>query len=158
MIDTDSFIFDFKCENVYEEMKKISEIFDFSNYDKNHFLYSDANKKKLGYLKDEAAGQLLKTFIGLKSKLYSIEYANGGQIKRCKGLQNIVLKKYINHQDYYDVLKKDQIIVSENRLIRGRNFQINTIKINKVSHQPMDDKRFILNDKITTLPYGYNPL
>lgn len=153
--DTDSLVMHHYCENIFDEMKKIEKIMDFSNFPKTHFLFNENNKKKLGFLKDETAGQYIKEFIALKSKLYSFELFDGNNVKKAKGLQNIVLKKFINHSHYKDCLEMEDVLEIENRRIVAKNFELKTIKLNKISHTPYDDKRFLCSDKITSLPYGH---
>ena len=153
--DTDSLLYEIKTNNVYNDFKYFEEFLDLSNYDKSHKLYNDSNKKKLGYIKDEGAGQIIEEFIGLKSKLYSIKFYNGDTIRKCKGLQNIVVQKYIKHEQYRDVLENEKIIKSENRRIESKLFELRTVKMNKISLNAFDDKRFICENKIDTLPFGY---
>ena len=43
--DTDSFIYTIKTDDVYRGLEKIKTVFDFSNYDEDHFLFEDTNKK-----------------------------------------------------------------------------------------------------------------
>ena len=45
--------------------------FDNSDYLKNSKFFFDKNKKKIGKMKDEAAGMPIKEFIGHRSKMYS---------------------------------------------------------------------------------------
>jgi len=42
--------------------------------------------------------------------------------------------------------------------IRSESHQINSYQINKVSLSPFDDKRYILNDEVTSLPYGHQKI
>ena len=39
--------------------------------------------------------------------------------------------------------------------IRSEKHQLYTIKQNKVSLAPYDDKRYLLEDRVTSLPYGH---
>ena len=45
---------------------------DFSNYPKDHPLYSERNKLVPAKFKDELASKSIHEFVGLRSKLYSI--------------------------------------------------------------------------------------
>ena len=47
-IDTDGMILNTKTENFIKDIKKIEDIFDFSNLDGNHELISEKNKKVIG--------------------------------------------------------------------------------------------------------------
>ena len=70
--DTDSFIYAIKTDDVYRDLEKIKADFDFSNYDKDHFLFEDTNKKVVLKFKDETGGKPIREFIALKPKLYSV--------------------------------------------------------------------------------------
>ena len=63
--DTDSLCYEISNENVYEKLK-LARFMDFSNFPVNHPLHSTVNYLKPGYLKDEAGGQTIKQFIGLR--------------------------------------------------------------------------------------------
>ena len=71
--DTDSLTYKIKSENVYKELFKWKDLFDFSNYSKDSKFYDDTNKKVIGKMKDEYGGAIIDQFIGLKSKMYSIK-------------------------------------------------------------------------------------
>ncbi|KAF4524190.1 hypothetical protein B566_EDAN011023 [Ephemera danica] len=55
---------------------------DFCNYPKNHPLFSETNKKVLGMFKDEANAAIVTKFVGLRAKMYYIEYGGKQQRKR----------------------------------------------------------------------------
>ena len=42
--DTDSLCYHVKTEDVYKDMEKQKDLFDFSAYPKNHFLFNETNK------------------------------------------------------------------------------------------------------------------
>jgi hypothetical protein len=54
--DTDSLCYEITTDDVYEDMKNFQDCFDTSNYDKDHPLYCDKNKKVPGKFKDELGG------------------------------------------------------------------------------------------------------
>ena len=65
--------------DIHQEIKDkdLTDSFDFSNYPKAHDLYSLQNEGKLGKFKNECSGEIIKEFIGLRSKMYSVELASG---------------------------------------------------------------------------------
>ena len=71
--DTDSLTYEIKSENVYEEFFKWKNLFDFSNYLKDSKLFDERNKKVIGKMKDEFGGVIVKEFVGLKSKMFSMK-------------------------------------------------------------------------------------
>ena len=73
--DTDLFIYAIKTKDVYADLQKLTDSYDFSNYPSDHFLFSNVNKKVVLKFKDEAAGKIIAEFIALKPKLYSLKYA-----------------------------------------------------------------------------------
>ena len=46
-MDCDSFILSIKSKKIIKDLKNLEDIFDFSNIDENHGLYSEKNKKVL---------------------------------------------------------------------------------------------------------------
>ena len=71
--DADSLTYEIKSENVYEEFFKWKNLFDFSNYSKDIKYFDETNKKVIGKMKDEFGGVIVKEFVGLKSKMYSMK-------------------------------------------------------------------------------------
>ena len=71
--DTDSFIYVIKCYDIYEELKEMGHLFDFSNYPKQSPLYNETHKKQVLMFKDEMGGDLIEEFVALKPKLYSLK-------------------------------------------------------------------------------------
>ena len=74
--DTDSLFYEIKTDDVYEDLLKDKKLFDNSDYPKNSAFFFDKNKKVIGKMKDEAAGIVIKEFIGHRSKMYSYEINN----------------------------------------------------------------------------------
>ena len=52
-IDTDGMILSMKTKDIVKDLKNLEEIFDFSNLDENHELFSEKNKKVVGKFKKE---------------------------------------------------------------------------------------------------------
>lgn len=47
-MDTDSFLYHIKTDKIEESLRQLKSFFDFSNYPKDHPLYSTENKNKPG--------------------------------------------------------------------------------------------------------------
>lgn len=54
--DTDYLCYHIQSANIYIDMEQNRDLFDFSDYLKNHSLYSEKNKKVIGKFKDELNG------------------------------------------------------------------------------------------------------
>ena len=59
-----------KSENVCEEFFKWTDLFDFSNHQKDSKIFNETNKKVITKMKDEFGGVIVREFVGLKSKMY----------------------------------------------------------------------------------------
>ena len=50
-IDTDGMILSMKTQNIINDLKNLEDIFDFSNLEESHELFSNKNKKVIGKVK-----------------------------------------------------------------------------------------------------------
>jgi hypothetical protein len=69
--DTDSLCYNIETEDVYRDMEKEKHKYDFSDYHKGHFLFSEENKKAQGVFKEEANGKIISEICALRAKLYA---------------------------------------------------------------------------------------
>ena len=91
--DTDSLMYEIETEDFYKDISEdIKDRFDTSDYPENHpsGIPTGINKKVLGMFKDEAAGKIIKEFVGLRAKLYSYKMDKGEESKKCKGIKKQV--------------------------------------------------------------------
>src|SRR5699024_7576412 len=56
---TDGLIYEVETEDLYEDFKDMQDLLDTSDYPKDHFLYSNENKKVVGKMKDEMNGKII---------------------------------------------------------------------------------------------------
>jgi len=152
--DTDSLMYEIKTEDLYKDMKSDLELYDTSDYPKEHQLHSNKNKKVIGKMKDEACGEILTEFVGLRPKLYSFKLG-GEDHKKCKGVKKAVVQKSITHEDYVRCLLDKKPLLRTMRIIRSELHEMYTVEINKVALDYSDDKRKILEDGINTLALGH---
>ena len=152
--DTDSLCYEIQTNDIYQDMSRDAQHFDTSDYHKDHPLYSTTNKKVLGKMKDECAGVPPTEFIGLRAKMYSLLY-DSKEMKTAKGIKKSVVKNVITHRDYKEALFQKESQTHSMTQIRSFGHQLYTVKMNKTSLSPYDDKRYILNDGFTTLAYGH---
>ena len=157
--DTDSLCYHILTDDVYEDLYNHKDMFGNSDYSKSSKFYFDENKKLIGKFKDEAAGNPITSFIGHKSKMYSYEVElPGGDIKNnkaCKGISKNVVKRDIDHKDYLSVLQNSTIKKHKMKTIRSDHHVVSSYEINKISLSCFDDKRYILDDGITSYAYGH---
>jgi hypothetical protein len=156
--DTDSLCYNISTENIYEDMMRDKHLFDTSEYDPEHPLYSTENKKVLEKMKDETHGIAIQEFVGLKSKMYTLIYEEEGCLKEkktAKGIKKSVIKHHTKHEHYKQCLSDKTIHISTMNQIRSYDHQFYNITINKLGLSPFDDKRYILDDGTNSLHYGH---
>jgi len=82
--DTDSLCYEIETEDFYKDISAdVQEKFDTSNVTPNHpsGIPTGINKKVPGMFKDEAGGEIIDEFVGLRAKLYAIKKLDGEEEK-----------------------------------------------------------------------------
>ncbi len=85
------FLMHIETEDAYKDIQNNAEFYDTSNFDKNHVLFSEENKKVLGKFKDDCGGVPIKEYVGLRPKMYSITTEGGEEICKAKGVKTNAL-------------------------------------------------------------------
>ena len=154
--DTDGFILHIQSEDLYEEIKEdVKEHYDTRKYPKNSPLFTEDNAFKLGCLKDECNGKIMREFCGTCAKSYS--YTIEGETienKKCKGVKDSAIEE-LTIKDYLNcVLDGEEKTVSFNN-IHSSGHNIYTEKTVKIALTPTQDVRYVLPDRIHTLSIGH---
>ena len=152
--DTDSLLLNIKTEDVYKDMSENIDWYDTSEFSKDHELHSLKNKKVLGKMKSETAEKPIVEYAGIRPKMYCINVANEYEIKKAKGIKKYIVKKDLNIEKYNECLFKKKTFKHQMNTLRSEGHNIYAQKINKTSLNPLDTKRYILEDGITTLAFG----
>ena len=152
MSDTDSFLLAFKHKTVQQFLQDIEPIMDFSNYPKDHEMYSTKTAGQLGYLKDEMKGNEIRGVVALKSKCYSIK-TNAKSISKCKGIPKIATNK-LQFKHYKKALFDKKIMNSTFSKISSKDHKVTTTTFSRKSLSGYDDKRFYLCN-VHSIPYGH---
>jgi hypothetical protein len=153
--DTDSLAFEIETDDFYLDISPdIQSKFDTSDYPNDHPL-AGVNKKKVGMLKDEACGEIIDEYVGLRAKLLTYRMHEGKEHKKCKGVKKKVVEKNITFDDYKECLFSGIEQYRKMNVIRSRGHEIYTETLNKIALSANDDKRIIMQDGIHTLAYGH---
>ena len=88
--------------------------------------------------------------------MYSILLADEN-IKKGKGVSRTTLAKAITHEHYVNCLVQESIQLDLMKSFKSLNHQINSTTINKISLNPVDDKRYYLN-AFESIPYGHHSI
>ena len=150
---TDSLMYHVYTKDIYYDLKmkinKKKNLFDDIND------YVDNSKfMKLGLFKDECEGKIIKSFVGLKSKLYSLLFEDNSIIAKCKGVNKSIIKKEITYEDYEKALFTFNKKFVEFNKFKSLNHNIMTISMKKLCLDNNDDKRYQV-DGIHTLALGH---
>ena len=85
-IDTDAFVLSGNTKDIIKDLKNLEVIFDFSNLDDQHELFSNKNEKRVGFFKLETPRNIwIDEFVGLRSKMYSFKCGDDNK-KKLKGI------------------------------------------------------------------------
>ena len=148
--DTDSFTYELKSENVYEELFKHKHLFDFNKYPKDSKLFDPTNKKVIDKMKDASVGKIIDEFVGLKSKMHSMKNIDGKESNTAKGV-NIATE----FNELKDTLFNKKVLRHKMKRIQGKKHKMGTYEVKKISLSYFDDKKFALYYGIDTLAYFY---
>lgn len=169
--DTDSFVLHLKTPDFYADMMKNIHRYDTSDYpENNRFGVELRNKKVPGVFKDELKSEIITTFVGLRSKMYSVrtgridekKKAQGVnknvEIKKAKGVKKYVLEKEIGFDDYVNCIQNGTVLKKNQNSFRTKLHNMYTIQQMKIALSPFDDKRVIQQGTHDTLAYGHYSL
>ncbi|CAP20528.2 Protein CBG23762 [Caenorhabditis briggsae] len=157
--DTDSYIYEIKTDDVYEDMLAMKEHFDFSDYPKDNRLHSVENKKVIGKFKDELNGKIMTEIVAFRPKQYAFKTDEGMESKKNKGVKKSVVKKEMTFNDYKNCLLNHTIERRQQMLFNSSKHQIHTVKQNKVAlnnviGKDKESKRYAV-DNIDTLAFEH---
>ena len=165
LTDTDSFVIEVvggSGSDAYKDLLRKHWCFDFSNYppDSKHnkSTVRDENKKVPGKLKDELGSVLMTEVCGLRAKQWAYVTAEKDEHKTCKGINKSTIAKELTLDMYKQAVSEHRVHTSVMTSIRSSEHELSTRTVTKVALSPFDDKRYILQDGINTLPYGHRDI
>ena len=89
-----------RTDDIYKNIAKDVETrFDTLNCELDRPLLKENNSKKIGLMKDELGGEIMKEFVGLRAKTYSYLKDNNNENKK-KNTKMFVIKRTFKCQDY----------------------------------------------------------
>jgi hypothetical protein len=164
-IDTDGIKYLIETEDVFEDLKEDKEFtvhFDFSNFPKEHDLFSEDNKGVIGKFKIEQAEKIITEFIALAPKKYNFQVYDPAEKKvveekkKAKGTKKCVTKT-LKSDEYKDALNEDKIVRKEQCVIQAKDNQLFTMKQNKLALNKLEQSEFKSHivDKVNTMNYRH---
>ena len=152
-MDCDSFILSTKSEKIIKDLKNLENIFDFSNIDENHELYSEKNKKIMGkFQKKTPKNIFIDEFIALRSKIYAFKCGDDSK-NRLKG-NSKAQSKDIKFEEYKICLDGEELENEcNNYILKSINHDMYMQGIKETTLSIFDDKSNYL-DNITSIPWN----
>ena len=153
-VDTDGMILSMKTKDIIKDLKNLEDIFDFSNLDENHELFSNINKKVIGKFKIETPKNvIIDEFVCLRSKAYSFKCKDNKEDKnKIKGVSKSQ-SKHIKFEEYYNCLFGGEYQREcNNCIIRSINHEM-VLQEKKSTLSYFDDKRCYINI-IESIPWN----
>ena len=144
-----------KTKDIIKDLKNLEYIFDFSNLDEKHELFSNNNKKRLGFFKIETPKNIwIDEFVCLRSKAYSFNCKNNDENKnKIKGVSKSQ-SKHIKFEEYYNCLFGGEYQIEYNNyIIRSINHEMVLQEVKKSTLSIFDDKRSYINN-IESIPWN----
>ena len=145
-MDTDGFVLSINTKDIIKDLKNLEDIFDFSNLDKNHELFSNKNKKVIGKFKIETPKNVwIDKFVCLRSKIYVFKCGDDSKNK-LKGISKSQSKN-INFEEFKKSLdgKKYQE-ECENYMLKAVNHEMYLQRVKKSTLFIFDDKRCYIKE------------
>ena len=152
--DTDSLMYHIQTEDFYKDISAdIETKFDTSDYPEEHLsgIPTGKNKKVIGMFKDEAAGNQITHFVGLRPKLYDYKTEDREEVTKCKGIKKSVVKKTLKFDNYLQCLFTGKKEMRSMRIFQSKCHDVYSKEVNKIALSCEDNKRIVLEDKIHTL-------
>ena len=152
--DTDSFLLEFTTQNVFKDLAPHMDRFDTSNFSPTHELYSPHNRCVTGKIKFETADEFIREVCALRTKMYSFTIGDKEK-KVAKGVPASVQSKALKFETYKNCLFNRQTTRHKFHSIRSYNHMLFTIEQSKKTLSPFCDKRYWLDDEISSLSFGH---
>ena len=129
-------------------MNNLEDIFDFSNLDENHELFSNKKKKVIGKFKIETPkNDWIDEFVCLRSKAYSFKCKNNDENKnKIKGISKSQSKHNKFEENYKCLFVKEYQKECDNYIIRSLSHEMFLQKVKKSTLSILDDKRCYMNE------------
>ena len=112
-------------------------------------------KKVIGKFKDESPDEVIKSFVGIRSKCYTFKTKNN-VVKKAKGVNKVVVKKNISFDDYKNCVLKDEPKNVKVNAIRTAKMMNYLLTQNKLALSNKDDKRVWKNTTSTAWGHWRN--
>ena len=159
--DTDSLIYEIETEDIYEDLQTLKGKFDLSNYKdlklQSHKAFDDTNNTIPGFFKDESDGHIILEFIALRPKSYAFRVEEKIK-KKSKGVPESA-QRGLTFENYKEALfsynPAELVKRVQYNSFRSIDHKVFTQHTTKIGLSGFDDKRWVCNDRVSTLAHGH---
>ena len=123
-------------DDFYQLMSAMKEGFDFASYPKSSTFFDGTKTKVLGNFKDEARGQSIIEFVGLKPKIFPYQTlndpSNGEAVLNTKKRVNVIERAAVaklRHEQFKAEWQHPEESYVPNRRIRSYLHQLSAIDV-----------------------------
>ena len=118
----------------------------------------EALKGGLGFFKIESGLNFIREFVGLASKMYSMELINRegkiGFVRKAKGVPRFVVALYAPHAKYREMVLEPVEFTHGFRCLRSKNHTIEVLELTKRVLTAFDDKTYRVTSLLSR-PHGH---
>ena len=152
-IDTDAFVLSVNTNDIIRGLRNLEDIFDFSNLDENHGLFSMKNKKVFRKSKIETPENIwFDEFVCLRSKMFK---CGDDCENKLKGI-TISQSKRIKFEEFYNCLFGGKFQKGcDNYINQSINLERYLQQLKKTKLSLFDDKRCYIK-KTQSKPWNYS--
>ena len=150
----DSFVLSVNTKGLIKELKNLEDLFDFSNLNENHELFSNKNKNVIGKFEMETPKNIwIDEFVCLRSKMYAFTCGNDSKNK-LKGISKSQSKniKFEDCKKCLDGMEYQRKCY--NYILRSIDLEMHLQELEKSTLSFFDDKRCYINET-ENKPWNY---
>ena len=99
--------------------------------------------------------KIMTEFVGLRVKCNSYLLEVGIEINKDKGIPKTVVRLQMQHQHWKSCLFNKKIVRMKMNFFDVQDHQVRSVSKSKIELNVFDYKGYILDNGVTTLPYGH---
>ena len=116
-----------------------------------------AKPPSTGEFKSETGSEAPSEFVGSRAKMYSLNVPNQKKQSkiRTKCIKKVICQETRATPTIFGLPKNQKVHQNHFRTFRSKNHTPQAVEISKTCLNASDDKRYILDEGVTTLAYGH---
>ena len=123
-IDCDSFVLSIETQNIFNNLKNLEDLFDFSNLNKKHELFINKNKRVVGRFKIETPENIwIDEFVAVRSKCYAFK-CGGDNKNKLKGISKSYSKNIKFDESKKCLDSEEYQLECDNYILRSINHEM----------------------------------